>query len=235
MAEESVRVIAHEYGDSGMLFDVLGDTYEQRWATTQAIGAALRREPPPGFEDVVASYQNVFVAFDPRRTSHQAITAAVVELASQVPPPAEPRIFEVAVVYGGDAGPDLPAVAEICGVTPDEVVRVHSGTPWVVRFVGSPIGAPLMDGSQFATSIPRLATPRARVNPGSVAVSGAQCVIYNAPSPGGWQVLGRTPNILFDLATPPHVRYRPGDLLRFVPIPLDDWATWQVPPRLVST
>ena len=102
-----------------------------------------------------------------------------------------------------------------------------------MRFVASPIGAPLMDGSQLPVSVPRLATPRAKVQPGSVALSGRQCVIYNAPSPGGWQIIGRTPAVMFDLATPPHVVYRAGDQLRCVPIEAADWDAWCVPPRLV--
>ena len=84
-----------------------------------------------------------------------------------------------------------------------------------------------------AHGVPRLVTPRAKVQPGSVALSGRQCVIYNAPSPGGWQIIGRTPAVMFDLATPPHVVYRAGDQLRCVPIEAADWDAWCVPPRLV--
>lgn len=234
MASGAVSVVAHEYGDSGVLFDVVADTYEDRWSVAQAIGAGLRATPPAGFEDVVASYQNVFVAFDPRRTTHDVIVTAVTDLATHVPPRPAPRVFEIGVLYGGDAGPDLAAVADVCGLTQEQVVTSHSGTPWNVRFVASPIGAPLMDGSTLPVSVPRLATPRHRVEPGSVAVSGKQCVIYNAPSPGGWQIVGRTPAVMFDLATPPHVLYRPGDVLTCTPISSDEWDLWRVPPRLVT-
>jgi allophanate hydrolase subunit 1 len=87
----------------------------------------------------------------------------------------------------------------------------------------------MLDGPRLARSIPRLASPRARLGAGSVGVSGFQSIIYNAPSPGGWRIIGRTPAVLFDLDRPPHVAYRPGDRLRFVPIASDDWESWRRP------
>ena len=216
----------HEYGDAGLLVDVLEADYETRWAATQAIGGALRESPPPGLVDVVASYQNVFVSFDPLVTDHAAIRsavrAAIEETSGAQREPAQPRRLVVPVVYGGEHGPDLAAVAELLGLSAEEVVARHTGQDWTVRFVGSPIGAPMLDGPRMPASIPRLTEPRARVEPGSVAVSGCQSMIYNAPSPGGWQLIGRTPLTLFDLTEPPHVPYRAGDLIRFTPITPDD-------------
>ena len=229
-----VHVVAHEYGDSGVLFDFVAESYEQRWSVTQAVGAALRAAPPQGFVDLVASYENLFVSFDPRRTSHEAIVTAIESLASHDPASSASRVFEIGVVYGGEFGPDIDAVAQVCELNSADVIGLHSAAPWTIRFVASPIGAPLMDGSALPVSVPRLATPRSRVEPGSVAVSGKQCVIYNAPSPGGWQIVGRTPTLMFDLATPPHVLYRAGDQLRLIPIEAGEWEAWRIPPRLVT-
>lgn len=234
MSLEPDAIVAHEYGDSGVLFDFIDNDYDRRWAQSQSIGSALRQSPPAGFQDLVASYQNLFVSFDPRLTSHSAITAAVRELATHLAPPQPSRLFQIGVVYGDNAGPDVQAIADVCGMTAAQVIEAHAATQWVIRFVASPIGAPLMDGSQLPVSVPRLATPRAKVEPGSVAVSGKQCVIYNAPSPGGWQILGRTPSLMFDLANPPHVLYRAGDRLQCIPISPAEWDTWAVPPRLVA-
>ena len=213
----------HEYGDAGVLVDVLDEDYTNRWTTTQAIGGALRKNPPPGLVDVVASYQNVFVSFDPLVTDHAAVRAAIDSLADGGQPRPAPRRFVIPVVYGGEFGPDLEAVATLLGLSAEEVVERHSGQDWVVRFVGSPVGAPMLDGPRLPRSIPRLREPRARVEAGSVAVSGFQSMVYNAPSPGGWQLIGRTPIALFDLAHPPHVPYRAGDLVRFTRIGPHDW------------
>lgn len=73
-------------------------------------------------------------------------------------------------------------------------------------------------------SVPRLTEPRIRVETGSVALSGFQSMIYNGPSPGGWQIIGRTPLRPFVIDREPHLPYRPGDLIRFRPV--DDWEEW---------
>lgn len=233
MSDPDVRIVAHEYGDSGALFHLAGDDYEARWSASQAIGAGLRKAPPRGFEDVVASFQSVFVAFDPHETSHAAITQAVLELAGHMPQAQEPRTFEVDVVYGGEMGPDLEAVAQACGLATAEVIDSHTSALWTVRFAASPAGAPFMDGSLLPVSVPRLTTPRPKVVPGSVALSGRQCAIYTTPSPGGWQLIGRTPMVLFDVMTPPYLAYRPGDRIRYVPIALADFEAHRTPPRQV--
>ena len=109
----------------------------------------------------------------------------------------------------------------------DELVDWHVSAVWTIRFVGSPLGAPMMDGPALPISIPRRASPRGRVEPGSVALSGHQSMVYNAPSPGGWQLIGRTPARLFDLAHPPHVVYQAGDTVTFEGIQSDDWDEWE--------
>jgi len=234
MSRGSLQIACHLYGDAGLLVDLVAEEYEVRWSAAQAIGEALRSAPPAGFVDVVASYQNVFVSFDPLVTDHAAIQTVVEDVLNHGSERPKPRVFEIPVLYGGEAGVCLHDVARLCGLTPDEVIEVHAGGEWVVRFVGSPVGAPMMDGPRLPTSIPRLATPRARMEPGSVAVSGFQSIIYNAPSPGGWRVIGLSPAKLFDLAHPPHVAYRPGDRFRFRPISVDEWDDRRRPVQAVS-
>jgi KipI family sensor histidine kinase inhibitor len=213
----AVRLVCHDYGDAGLLVDVLAGDADERWAATRDLGQAFRDGEVAGVVDVVASFVNVFVQFDPLVTDHAALREAVDVLAGRPAAAYEPRTLEVPVVYGGQAGPDLDHVADALGLTPREVVELHSSTPWTVRFVGSPLGAPLMDGPAIPASVPRLANPRVRMEPGSVGMSGTQSIIYNAASPGGWQIVGRTREQLFDVSTPPHVPYRAGDRLRFVP------------------
>ena len=219
-------LVCHEYGDAALLIDVGGADYPGRWASTQSLGSALRESGLAGLVDVVASYESVFVAFDPLITDHDQVRAAVLELSDRVAEPRPARELVLPVVYGGVHGPDLDEVAALVSMTPQELVAWHANGTWTVRFVGSPVGAPMLDGPRLPASVPRRTSPRARLEPGSVALSGHQSMVYNAPSPGGWQVIGRTPITLFDLHRPPHVPYRPGDLLRFEPIDAEDWNAW---------
>ncbi len=216
------RLTFKEYGDAALLVDLVGGSYDDRWSMSQALGRALRGHCPPGYVDAVASYQNVVVFFNPILTDAAAVESDVRRLLDRVPrcPPA--ATHEILVLYGGQHGPDLDAVAAELHLTPQEVVQRHTSTEWVIRFVGSPTGAPMMDGWDVPASVARLARPRARVEPGSVGVSGMQSTIYNAPSPGGWRLIGRTPQQLFDRDRTPPVAYAPGDRIRFVPVEHSD-------------
>lgn len=215
-----------EYGDAGLLVDFGDADPGRRWERAQSLGDALRRAAPLGLVDVVASFQSVFVSFDPLVTDRAAMEEIVQEVAAHPPAPRPSRLFVVPVVYGGDHGPDLEETADLLGLSPGRLVERHSAQVWVVRFVGSPAGAPLMDGPRLPASVPRRAVPRPVVPPGSVGVSGFQSIVYNAASPGGWQLIGRSPAVLFDLGRTPPVEYAAGDRVRFLPVGPDDWGRW---------
>ncbi|MEY4900909.1 MAG: hypothetical protein RI895_1331 [Actinomycetota bacterium] len=221
--------ICHEYGDSGILVDFTSATYEDRWQQAQALGDALRESAELGLVDVVSTYQNVFVSFNQLLASHKSIMDVIEKLIKSKPALRTPTVFNIPIAYGQEHGPHLEFVAKTCELTPKQVIELHSGEDWTIRFIGSPVGAPFLDGPKIPVSIPRLTTPLARMIPGSVALSGFQSIIYNAPSPGGWQVIGRTPVQLFDLNQNPPVPYHPGDRIRFKPISQREWDTWNKP------
>ena len=209
----SAELTVHEYGDAALLVDVTGPDVEQNWSRAQSLGAALRKHP--SVTDVVATYHHVFVAFDPLTADDAEIRMTITELGNEPVVDPSPRRLVVPVVYGGASGPDLDDVAALLGVDAQDVIDLHTGADWMIRFVGSPVGAPFLDGPRMPASVPRLAEPRTRVETGSVALSGFQSMIYNAPSPGGWQVIGRTPLRPFVIDQNPHLPYRPGDVIRF--------------------
>lgn len=215
-----------EYGDSAVLIIIDNADYETRWLTAQSLGNALRDQTSTGIIDVVASFQTVFISFNALVTSHAAVFEIVKEHLQADLVVRTPNYFKLPILYGDVYGPHLNQVAEVCGISPQEVIEIHSDQDWIVRFIGSPVGAPMMDGPKLPVSVPRLQTPVARMEPGSVAVSGLQSIIYNAPSPGGWQVIGRTPVKLFDLAASPNMPFLAGDRIRFVPIEFSQWERW---------
>lgn len=221
--------ISHEYGDSGILVDFTSANYEDRWQQAQGLGNALRECAEPGLVDVVSTYQNVFVSFNPLLASHKSIMDAIEILMKSKPATRIATVFNIPIAYGQEHGPHLEFVAQVCQLTPKQVIELHSGEDWTIRFIGSPVGAPFLDGPKIPVSIPRLTTPLARMIPGSVALSGFQTIIYNAPSPGGWQVIGRTPVQLFDLKQNPPVPYHTGDRIRFQPISQREWEGWNKP------
>ena len=124
--------------------------------------------------------------------------------------------IEIPVDYGGDAGPDLHEVAVACGLTPAEVCRRHAATEYIVCFLGFLPGFPYLGPLDPPLHLPRRRTPRPRVAPGSVAIAGDYTGVYPWASPGGWHLIGRTDERLFDLDAVPPARLTPGARVRFV-------------------
>jgi KipI family sensor histidine kinase inhibitor len=212
-------------GDSAVMVTASGGDDEHRWEVVHALADALEAAAVDGVHGLVPAYDTLLVEFDCVRVGHAVVRRAV-EQAARITRTRRtaPARFVVPVVYGGEHGPDLPLVAEQLGLSERDVIEAHSGEDLVVRCLGAPVGAPMMDGPAFGKPVPRLASPRTSVPAGSVAVAGRQAVICPLPSPGGWPLLGRTPLRVLDLATERLTAYRPGDRFRFVPITADEWA-----------
>ena len=222
------------YGDAGLLVTYRHPDREERWLAAQALQAALLAHRRDGVVDVVAGFETAFVSFDPGRTDHRAVISLVTAYAGRRPTLEPSRLFRVPAAYGGERGPDLPVVAGLLGLGPDEVIDLHTASPWTVRFRGSPACAPMMDGPTLPAGISRNPTPRTHQRPGSVAVSGQQCLIYPVVSPGGWRLIGQTPVRLLDLTRPELVAYRPGDRLQFFPVTEREWDRWSSRPLVVD-
>lgn len=126
------------------------------------------------------------------------------------------RLHEIMVDYGGDAGPDLPALADRAGMDVSAYVMRQAAVEYTVAFVGFQPGFPYLSGLPPELHAPRRASPRERVAAGSLAVGGGYCGMYPADGPGGWQIIGRTAAVLFDSQRSPPALLLPGDRVRFV-------------------
>jgi len=127
------------------------------------------------------------------------------------------RHHEIPVQYGGESGPDLERVAEAAGLTVRQAIELHAGVEYQVAFIGFQPGFAYMTGTPMLLQTARRATPRARIPAGSVALGGPYTGIYPGTSPGGWRLIGRTAEWLFDPRRQPPARFAPGDRVRFVP------------------
>ena len=132
--------------------------------------------------------------------------------------------FEIAVCYDPACAPDLDAVATRTGLDRDALIARHCAPEYTVGMIGFAPGFPYLLGLDPALATPRHATPRARVPAGSVGIGGSQTGIYPAASPGGWQIIGRTPTRLFDPHRASPSLLQPGQRLRFVSIALAEYA-----------
>lgn len=195
-------------------------------ARVHAVTRHLLGARPPWLLDCVPAYATlgVFVdvtqlddAADPLDAAEAWLHERLSTIAGEDDASAQDRVVEIAVRYGGDAGPDLADVAAHAGLTPDAVVQRHSAGDYTVAMLGFAPGFPYLLGLDPALATPRLATPRADVPAGSVAIGGAQAGLYPQRSPGGWRLIGRTDAVLFDPERDPPTLLQPGDRVRFVP------------------
>jgi inhibitor of KinA len=189
-------------------------------ARAVALAQALDGEAIAGVRDVVPTHRSVAVYFDPLHTNQTALVETLERLAERsAGVPAQRRdVIRIPVCYGGACGPDLARVAAFAGLSESAVVDLHAGALYRVLMLGFLPGFAYMGMVDARIAAPRLDTPRTRVPGGSVGIAGVQTGIYPRESPGGWQLIGRTPARPFDLARPDPVLFRAGDDVQFFPI-----------------
>jgi len=133
-------------------------------------------------------------------------------------PQRQARIVDIPVCYGGELGPDLPEVAAYHGLTEREVIELHASADYLVYMLGFAPGFAYLGGLPERIATPRRRTPRLAIPAGTVGIAGGQTGVYPIESPGGWQLIGRTPEPLFLPAATPPTLLRAGDIVRFRPI-----------------
>ena len=195
-------------GERGVLAEV------DDLAAVHALAAGLRGATPDGVVDVVPGYRTVLVTV--RSPEHlPAVRALLPDLPRRTTAGSTGRRVELPVVYDGD---DLDEVGRLTGLSRAEVVARHTGRDHVVAFLGFAPGFPYLVGLDPALHVPRRETPRTRVPAGAVGLAGDQTGVYPQPTPGGWQLIGRTDAVLFDPTREPPALLAPGDRLRFVAV-----------------
>ena len=127
-------------------------------------------------------------------------------------------VIEIPTVYGGEFGPDLGFVASHNNLSEDEVVSIHSGTDYLVYMLGFIPGFTYLGGMDPRFATPRLSSPRTLIPAGSVGIAGEQTGTYPSDSPGGWQIIGRTPVTMYDMSKEQAALLSAGDYVRYVPI-----------------
>ncbi|MBQ1907665.1 MAG: 5-oxoprolinase subunit PxpB [Firmicutes bacterium] len=176
--------------------------------------------------ETVPTYRSLMVHYDPCAAGFsemkEALEAIVPAGGGQAG--GKRRILVVPVLYGGEEGPDLQNVCEHSGLSEEEVIAIHSGRDYRVYMLGFTPGFPYLGGMDERIATPRLAHPRTLIPAGSVGIAGAQTGIYPTASPGGWQLIGRTPLKLYDPGREVPILAGAGDYIRFRPVSAAEYA-----------
>lgn len=224
-------------GDSAITIDLGNSIDEQLNRQALAIHDWLQAHRFPGLVDIIIAYSSVSVLYDPaivraskvncpdgaynwvkrllEQAGQEAISTAAVKGHS----------FRLPVCYGGEYGPDLEWVARQKELSAEEVIRIHHSDSYRIYMVGFLPGFPYMGKIDSRLEIPRKDRP-VPVMGGGVGIAGIQTGIYSLSSPGGWQIIGRTPVKLFDWQADPPIRFQCGDEVTFYPISREEFVSF---------
>jgi inhibitor of KinA len=210
-----LRIVAA--GDAALTVEFPPRVAPDIHARVRALASAAHRRCGPSLRDVVIGYCSVTVFFDPLIVDAAWIEGQLQEALAELPDQADldRAIVDVPVCYGGEFGPDLEDVAAYGSCSADEVIALHSGTTYIVYLLGFVPGFTYMAEVHARIAAPRRATPRPAVPAGSVAIAGAQTGIYPSVTPGGWNIVGRTPVKPYDPSRAVPFLFQPGDRVRF--------------------
>lgn len=173
----------------------------------------------PAITEVVPTYRSATVHYRPEVFSYEELKQLLAPLAQGSAEEGEELpVVEIPVCYGGEYGPDLEEVAQHCSLTPEEVIARHTAPTYRIYMLGFTPGFPYLGGMDPSIAAPRRKEPRIHIPAGSVGIAGEQTGVYPIVSPGGWQLIGRTPLRLFDPQREQPILLSAGAGIRFVPI-----------------
>ena len=174
-----------------------------------------------GITELVPTYCALLIQYDAMLYSYSDICnlmEALLEPSATDDANERVTVIEIPTVYGGEFGPDLGYVASHNNLSEDEVVSIHSGTDYLVYMLGFIPGFTYLGGMDPRIATPRLSSPRTLIPAGSVGIAGEQTGTYPSDSPGGWQIIGRTPVTMYDMSKEQAALLSAGDYVRYVPI-----------------
>ena len=217
----SDSAILIEFGDS-IDYDLNAKVYALQSEIERSDLASSIVESIPSYRSLLVEYD---VAHHDFAELNDRLTGLIdlVDDRSQSGSSESVEIHEIPVAYGGELGPDLQNVADHAGISTDEVIEIHSGVDYQVFMLGFAPGFPYLGGMDERIACPRLKTPRTVVPAGSVGIAEFQTGVYPNASPGGWQLIGRTPVKLFDVEADPPAAMLPGTKVNFVPISHEEY------------
>ncbi|NHM33662.1 5-oxoprolinase subunit PxpB [Neobacillus terrae] len=217
------------FGDSAIIIQFDNNITLDAHRKVRVLTERLERNSFTGMVEYVPAFTTVTVYYDPIQLSYKEASSELERIVSELETASElnPRTVEIPVCYGGEFGSDLEFVAEHNGLTLDEVIQIHSGNEYLVYMIGFAPGFPYLGGMSERIQAPRRSSPRLTIPAGSVGIAGMQTGVYPIETPGGWQLIGRTPEALFRPKESTPSLLQSGDIVRFRPISREEYEQWK--------
>jgi len=213
------------YGEFGLTIYFSNQISEVTTHKIQHFIHLLERERIYGLQDWIPTYTTITLYFDPYLLSYEDLYNQIMIIYNNITTldPVKSRLFEVPVCYEERFAPDLLFISNYHKIEVSEIIKIHSDPVYRVAMIGFMPGFPYLSGMDRRIITPRKSAPSLKIEGGSVGIAGEQTGIYPFTSPGGWNIIGKTPLKLFDASRNEPFLFRQGDQIRFKPISLDEY------------
>lgn len=204
-------------GDSAVTVEFGNEISREINASIRAFNIALEKSGIKGIIETVPTYRSLTVHYDPGVIKYDPLIKKMKALLSGLDQIEIPKseVLEIPVLYGGEEGPDIEFVAEHNKKTVDEVIKIHTSEEYLIYMLGFTPGFTYLGGMSEEIATPRLTTPRVKIPAGSVGIAGTQTGVYPIDSPGGWQLIGRTPVKMYDPERAEPILPKAGQFIKF--------------------
>ncbi|MDD3705893.1 MAG: 5-oxoprolinase subunit PxpB [Clostridiaceae bacterium] len=212
-------------GDKGLVVEFGNEISEPVNEKVRGMYLAIQKNQMPGIYELIPTYRSLLIQYNPLEIETDGLIEKlrIIEKDMGAIDLPKPRTVEIPTIYGGEFGEDLSFVAEHNGLSEDEVIKIHTSIDYRIYMLGFTPGFSYLGGMSEKIATPRLKTPRTKIPGGSVGIAGKQTGIYPMESPGGWQLIGRTPVKLYDPTSETPIILQAGDYIRFKSINKDEY------------
>lgn len=207
-------------GDKAITVEFGDEIKEEINKLVRSMSYAINNKNIKGIIEIIPTYRSISIQYNPLIISMKELIDKLKEIYINIDSIQLPsaKIIEIPTVYGGEYGPDIEFVAQHNNISTEEVIKLHTSVDYLIYMLGFTPGFTYLGGLPKEIETPRLKTPRTKIPAGSTGIAGKQTGIYPIESPGGWQLIGRTPLKLYDPKRNPPIILNAGDYLRFISI-----------------